>query len=126
MSDLLDIPTSDSYRHVAGARGFVAPRSQLHKILRTDRLTKWHVVVALVMATLGVAATFDAWHDIYTLATKDEEYSHIFLVPFVALGMIWYRRMRMRHCKPSGAFIGVALVFVGWMMFRYGFYHAKQ
>ena len=77
-------------------------------------------------ARLGVAATWDAWHDIYTLATKDEEYSHIFLVPFVALGMIWYRRMRMRHCKPSGAIFGVLLVALGWVMFDYGFYHAKQ
>jgi exosortase len=86
----------------------------------------WHVLAALVMGALGVAATYDAWHDIYTLATKDEEYSHIFLVPFVALGMIWYRRMRMRHCKPTGALIGVACVAAGWLMFRYGFYHANQ
>src|SRR3954471_12465666 len=99
---------------------------KLAQAFRTDRLTKWHVVVALVMGALGVAATWDAWHDIYTLATKDEEYSHIFLVPFVALGMIWYRRMRMRHCKPSGAIFGVLLVAVGWAMFDYGFYYARQ
>jgi exosortase len=99
---------------------------KLAKAFRTDRLTKWHVLVALLMGALGALATFDAWQDIYTLATKDEEYSHIFLVPFVALGMIWYRRMRMRHCKPSGAFIGVMFVLAGWLMFSYGFYHAKQ
>ncbi len=47
-------------------------------------------------------ATFEAWHDIFMLASKDEEYSHIFLVPFVALGMIWFRRMRLRHCQTIG------------------------
>ena len=54
----------------------------LPKTFRTDRLTKWHVLAALVMGALGVAATLEAWHDIYTLASKDEEYSHIILVPF--------------------------------------------
>ena len=99
---------------------------KLAKALKTDRLTKWHVIAALCMGALGVVATFEAWHDIFMLASKDEEYSHIFLVPFVALGMIWFRRMRLRHCKPSGAILGVILVAVGWWMFDYGFYHAVQ
>lgn len=98
----------------------------LSKTFRTDRLTKWHLLAACVMGAIGVAATYDAWHDIYTLASKDEEYSHIFLVPFVVAGMIWFRRMRMRHCKPSGMILGVVLVAIGWLMFDYGFYHARQ
>jgi len=98
----------------------------LPKSFRTDRLTKWHVLAALVLGALGVLATFDAWHDIYTLATKDEEYSHIFLVPVVALAMVVVRRMRMRHCKPSGMIVGVLLIAAGWTMTSYGFYHAVQ
>ena len=98
----------------------------LPKSFRTDRLTRWHVLAALVMGALGVLATFDAWHDIYTLATKDEEYSHIFLVPIVALAMVVVRRMRMRHCKPSGMIVGVLLIAAGWAMTSYGFYHAVQ
>ena len=98
----------------------------LPRSFRTDRLTQWHVIAAAVMGALGVAATWEAWHDIYTLASKDEEYSHIFLVPIVALAMIYVRRMRMRHCKPSGAIIGVLLVAIGWLSFSYGYYHAKQ
>jgi exosortase len=93
---------------------------------RTDRLTRWHVLAALGMGALGVLATFDAWHDMYSLAYNDEEYSHIFLVPIVALAMVLVRRMRMRHCKPSGAIVGVAFVALGWAMSSYGFYHAKQ
>ena len=98
----------------------------LPKSFRTDRLTRWHVMAALVMGALGVLATFDAWHDIYTLATKDEEYSHIFLVPIVALAMLVVRRMRMRHCKPSGMIVGVLMIGLGWAMTSYGFYHAVQ
>jgi exosortase len=98
----------------------------LPRTFRTDRLTKWHVVAACVMGALGVAACWEAWADIYTLATKDEEYSHIFLVPIVVLVMIYVRRMRMRHCKPSGAIIGVLLVAIGWLSFSYGYYHARQ
>jgi exosortase len=78
------------------------------------------------MGLLGVAATWDAWLDIYTLAYKDEEYSHIFLVPIVALAMVYVRRMRMRHCRPSGAIVGVMFVALGWAMSSYGFYHARQ
>jgi exosortase len=98
----------------------------LLRTFRTDRLTQWHVIAAMGMGALGVAATFEAWHDIYTLATKDEEYSHIFLVPIVALAMVLVRRMRMRHCKPSGAILGVVLVAIGWFASSWGYYHAKQ
>ena len=98
----------------------------LAKTFRTDRLTKWHVFAALGMGLFGVLATWDAWHDIYTLAYNDEEYSHIFLVPIVALAMVYVRRMRMRHCRPSGAIVGVMFVALGWAMSSYGFYHAKQ
>ena len=99
---------------------------RLPQSFRTDRLTRWHVLAATVMGALGIAATWEPWHDIYTLASKDEEYSHIFLVPIVALAMIYFRRMRMRHCKPSGSIIGVMLVAIGWAMTSYGFYHAVQ
>ena len=63
----------------------------LPRTFRTDRLTLWHVAAAFVMAALGVLATYEAWHDIYYLASRDEEYSHIFLVPVVAAGMLWVR-----------------------------------
>ena len=96
------------------------------KSFRTDRLTQWHLLAAIVLGALGVVATWGAWADIYTLASKDEEYSHIFLVPVVALAMVMVRRMRMRHCRPSGMVIGVLLVAIGWLTWSYGYYHARQ
>src|SRR5687768_14953534 len=86
----------------------------LSRSFRSDRLSKCHVLAALGMVLIGVMATRDAWHDIYTLAYNDEKYSHIFLVPIVSLAMVYVRRMRMRHCKPSGAILGVMLVAIGW------------
>jgi exosortase len=95
-------------------------------LLRTDRWTKWHVFGAIAMAALGICATFNAWEDIYLIASNDEEYSHIFLVPLVVFWMVWVRRMRFRHCKPTGTIIGPILVALGWATLRYGFYHGYQ
>jgi exosortase len=94
--------------------------------LRDDRLTLAHVVLATLMGGLGVLATLDAWQDIYLIAYKDEEYSHIFIVPLVAMFLVWVRRMRLRHCKPSGRTIGPIVVAVGWILNSWGFYRNIQ
>jgi exosortase len=94
--------------------------------LRDDRLTLGHVVLATMMGALGVLATFDAWRDIYTIAYNDEEYSHIFIVPLVAIFLVWVRRVRLRHCKPSGRIIGPIVVAVGWFFSSLGFYSGIQ
>src|SRR5215213_1984685 len=94
--------------------------------LRTDRWTMWHGVLAVALALVGVLATWDAWADIGEIAWKDEEYTHIFLVPLVAAWMVWVRRMRIRHCKPIGTILGPILVAVGWAIASYGFYHGYQ
>ena len=94
--------------------------------LRTDRWTAWHGVAALAMAALGVLATREAWADIARIAWKDEEYSHIFLVPLVAAWMVWVRRMRLRHCKPIGTLLGPIIAVAGWGISAYGFYHRHQ
>ena len=98
---------------------------RLHSI-RTDRWTPWHALAAAVMAVLGVAATFPAWADMYLIAYNDEEYSHIFLVPLVALWMVWVRRLRFRHCRTTGTALGLVLAAVGWAISSYGFYHGHQ
>lgn len=95
-------------------------------LLRTDRWTRWHVIGAIAMAVLGICATFSAWEDIHRIAAVDEENSHIFLVPLVAFWMVWVRRMRFRHCKPSGTIVGPVLVGVGWLVGSFGFQHGYQ
>jgi exosortase len=92
----------------------------------TSRWNAWHGLAAAVMATLGVAATFPAWADIFDIAYKDEEYSHIFLVPLVALWMVWVRRMRFRYCRVSGTGIGLLAAAAGWAISSYGYHHGFQ
>jgi len=94
--------------------------------LRDDRLSLAHVAAAAFMGALGVAVTFDAWKDIYLIASKDEENGHIFLVPLVALYLVWVRRMRLRHCRPSGCIVGPLLVAAGWIIGSLGFYRGIQ
>jgi exosortase len=86
----------------------------------------WHVVAAVAMVAVGVAVTFDAWADIYHIASIDEEYSHIFLVPIVAAYLVWVRRVRFRFCTPTGTMIGPVLAAAGWGISAYGFYHNVQ
>jgi len=93
---------------------------------RTNRWTRWHAGAASLMAGLAVLATLDAWRDIYHLAVKDEEYSHIFLVPVVAICMVWVRRHRFRYCKPSGTALGFIFAVIGWAMTTFGFYSGTQ
>jgi exosortase len=88
--------------------------------------TPWHGLGAVLMALIGFYATRDAWLDIYFIATKDEEASHIFLVPVVAGWMIWVRRLRLRYCPPSGTIIGPVLVALGWALSVYGFNKGMQ
>src|SRR4051812_30735008 len=97
------------------------PRSRL-----TERWTIWHAVGAALMAVLGVLVTYDAWADIYHIASVDEEYSHIFLVPIVALYLIWVRRVRFRFCAPTGTILGPLVAAIGWLISAYGFYHGIQ
>jgi exosortase len=94
--------------------------------LRNDRLTMGHVWLAALMAALGVIATLPAWKDILFIAYNDEEYTHIFIVPLVSLYLVWVRRMRLRHCKPSGRIVGPMLVGLGWAIGSFGFYRGIQ
>src|SRR5687768_1027252 len=99
--DLVNAPAPSAASAAAAPARPLSTRSAL-RALRTDRWTGWHAFCALLMAGLGVLATWTAWTDIFHIAYHDDEYSHIFLVPVVAACTVWVRRMRFRHCKPSG------------------------
>ncbi len=88
--------------------------------------TPWHVVGALFMACVGIAATWDSWVDIYNFASRDEEASHIFLVPIVAAWMAWVRQTRIRYCAPRGQYIGPVILAAGWAIYALGYNHAVQ
>ena len=93
---------------------------------RADRWTAAHVVGAIAMGAVGVAATWPAWADMYKIATTDEESDHILLVPLVAIWMLWARRMRFRYCRPSDTALGPLIVAVGWAVRSVGYYDGFQ
>lgn len=101
-----------------------APRPR--RRIRTDRWTEWHVLAGIIMGALAVLACRDAWSDIFLIARKNEEYSHIFLVPFVAAAMIFVRRARFRYCKPTGTAIGFLIAALGWGIHLIGFYYNRE
>jgi exosortase len=97
-----------------------APRSWFPRTWVRNGWTGWHAIMLVVMTTAGVLATFDAWRDIFRIAWKDEESSHIFLVPIVSVWLIWVRRGRFRSCRPRGEWVGWLLVGLGWTSFSLG------
>jgi len=91
--------------------------------LRPDRLGVWHVFAAMVMGTLGVLAMLPAWQDMYHATVTDPENSQAVLAPVVCITLVWVRRMRLRHCKPSFRLIGPIIAAAGWAIATFGFYH---
>jgi exosortase len=86
----------------------------------------WHAAALAVLVAAAFIAAAPAWRDIAMIASVDEEASHIYLVPIVALWMIWVRRLRLRFCPPAGQFIGPPIVALGWLAYSYGYNHAVQ
>ena len=95
----------------------------LPRPLVNDRITPWHFLAAGVLGLAGVLVTFDAWREIFEIAAADEEASHIFLVIPIAVWLIWVRRTRVRHCRPTGMILGPILVLAGWLLYSHGFNH---
>ena len=84
------------------------------------------IVGGLALAAVSMMVTFDAWSDILTIAARDEESSHIFLVPIVCGWLVWVRRGRMRYCRPVGRWMGPLIVGAGWGIWHFGFNYQTQ
>ena len=113
------------------------PRTAVEPMLRAQRRalvprswakngwTIWHLVMSVVMVAVGVLAMGDSWADIVNLVASDlrsrqDESTHILLVPIVAGWLVWVRRGRFRHCRPRGHFIGVLIMLAGWGIYWAG------
>ncbi len=80
----------------------------------------------MLLTGLGLWVTWQAWVDIWTIATRDPESSQVFLTPIVAAWLAWVRRERLRLCYPRGGVIGPILIAVGWGLSAYGYNYAVQ
>ena len=88
--------------------------------------TPGRIAAAAALLVAGWFATRDAWADIYDIAVKDEEASHIFLVPIIFGWLIWARRDRLATLVPGNSLVGPLLIAIGGLVNWYGFYHYTQ
>lgn len=82
--------------------------------------TVWHLMSAVTILAAAVAVTWQGWVDIVQLGVTRPVAGHVFLVPVVAVWLIWVRRKRMLLCRPSGSFPGIVMAVVGAAAFVYG------
>lgn len=94
--------------------------------LKRDIWGMSHLVAALTLTSLAVLAVREAVSDVYGIAVRDEESSHIFLVPIVFVWLVWVRRGRIRQCRRIGQWVGPLLVALGWVAVIIGYTRAVQ
>jgi exosortase len=88
--------------------------------------TGQHIGTLAVLVCLAIWAGWTQWSDIFTMAWRDEEASHILLVPPILLWLIWIRRIRFRRCPPNFSWIGPILIAAGWLLSWFSFRNAFQ
>jgi exosortase len=81
----------------------------------------WMIAVGMLIA--AVAATFDAWRDIFRLGYHDEELSYVMLAPLVIFCLAWSRRGALRNCTVAGTWVGAILLALSGAVFWYGYYY---
>src|SRR5580658_7671458 len=81
----------------------------------------WLIAAAMLLA--AVAASLDAWRDIFRLGYNDEELSYVLLAPIVIFSLAWSRRRNLADSTISGTWLGVVLLALGAAIFWYGFHY---
>lgn len=99
--------------------------------------THWHIIAALLFAAVAIASCYQAWGDILHIVLKwdstfpyvgirDEEASHVLLVPIIVFWLVWIRRRRFRKCRPVGTWIGPLILAIGGATSVYGYHQGIQ
>ena len=85
-----------------------------------------HAVMLAIFTTIAVLAAWPAWSDIAGIAVRDEESSHVWLVPIVVGWIAWARRERLRTCSTGGRWLGAALALMAATAYFIGFREGWQ
>jgi len=93
---------------------------------RRNGWTPWHAVGAVFAAAVAVVIAGNAWYDLVHVARREEESSHIWLVPIVVAWLVWVRRSRLRTVVPGGRLPGTLMIGVGWFCWSWGYRHSIQ
>jgi exosortase len=89
----------------------------------------WRITDYLLLSGLvGVAIWLQRQPllDIIQIGRNDQEQSHIFLAPLVAVYLMWLRRSRLRSLMVEPSLIGPAVVIIGWLVSWWGFRSGAQ
>lgn len=73
------------------------------------------------LTALAVGACWPVWQEIFSIALRNEEQSHILLTPVIVLWLVWVRRARMRQCRPAHSILGPITIALGWALIVWGF-----
>ena len=84
------------------------------------------VAALCALVAMAVWAGWTQWVDIFTIAWRDEEASHILLVPPIIAWLVWVRRVRFRRSPPRLSWIGPVLILAGWLLAYFSFRNAFQ
>ncbi|MEX0777499.1 MAG: exosortase/archaeosortase family protein [Phycisphaeraceae bacterium] len=82
--------------------------------------------LAAVLLAGGAAATLHVWADIVRIVRRDDEASHVMLVPIVVAWLLWVRRDRWRSMPITHRLAGPAIILAGGAISWFGFNHAVQ
>jgi exosortase len=77
---------------------------------------------------LGVAAYLSRQPllDIINIGLRDEDQTHIFLAPLVALWLLYLRRSRLRYVLVQPSYLGLLVAVFGWLLSWWGFETGTQ
>lgn len=84
------------------------------------RSPHWGWVIASLAAILLVAIFFEGLEAMVGQWSGMEEYSHGFLLPFIALFLIWQKKDRLEVIEFTGAWAGLALTIFGFALYVAG------
>ena len=79
-----------------------------------------HLLLAAMLAAIGVVVTAKAWRDILHIVARDEEASHIYLLPLVLGWRAWGRRGRLKHCVRRALWVWPLMGLGRWVRWALG------
>ncbi|MEW6331324.1 MAG: archaeosortase/exosortase family protein, partial [Pseudomonadota bacterium] len=81
-------------------------------------LVSW-AILCVVAALMGFIF-YDGLEWMVAIWNRKEEYSHGFMIPAIALFLIWQKKDRLERVAFSGSWTGFAVVLVGIAIFMLG------
>lgn len=101
-------------------------RAEMNQQTETKRRFLKPVIGAIPMLVLPVVAMSHVWMDIFQIAIRDDEASHLFLVPFVFAWLVWIRRHAIDWNRCRARWQGVALITGGVVAHEIGLANSVQ